>query len=112
MSAGYYASPWPAEDAGPARLQTASLASGLRLLAGRHLIQIHVIQPERLAVSNNGLFKRFAVNESKPVWARKLKTAAGCLGPSKHAILGWGRHKLGEFSPTGFGHPEEIFQAF
>ena len=37
MSAGYYASPWPAEDAGPARLQAASPASGLRLLRGQRL---------------------------------------------------------------------------
>ena len=37
MSAGYYASPWPAEDAGPSRLQTASPGSGLHLLPGQHL---------------------------------------------------------------------------
>jgi hypothetical protein len=37
MSAGYYASPWPAEDAGPARLQTASAGSGLHLLPGQRL---------------------------------------------------------------------------
>ncbi len=41
MSAGYYASPWPAEDAGPARLQTASPSSGLHLLAGQRLHSTH-----------------------------------------------------------------------
>ncbi len=37
MNAGYYASPWPAEDAGPARLQTASPVSGLHLQPGQRL---------------------------------------------------------------------------
>jgi hypothetical protein len=41
MSAGYYASPWPAEDAGPARLQAASPASGLQLLPGQRLRSTH-----------------------------------------------------------------------
>ena len=41
MSAGYYASPWPAEDAGPARLQTASPGSGLSLQAGQRLHSTH-----------------------------------------------------------------------
>jgi hypothetical protein len=41
MSAGYYASPWPAEDAGPARLQTASPASGLHLQPGQRLQSTH-----------------------------------------------------------------------
>ena len=41
MSAGYYASPWPAEDAGPARLQTASPSSGLHLLEGQRLQSTH-----------------------------------------------------------------------
>ena len=37
MNAGYYASPWPSEDAGPSRLQTANPGSGLHLLPGQHL---------------------------------------------------------------------------
>jgi hypothetical protein len=37
VSAGYYASPWPAEDAGPARLQAAGAASGLQLQPGQRL---------------------------------------------------------------------------
>jgi hypothetical protein len=41
MSAGYYASPWPAEDAGPARLQTANPSSGLHLQAGQRLQSTH-----------------------------------------------------------------------
>ena len=41
MSAGYFASPWPAEDAGPARLQTASPSGGLHLLAGQRLHSTH-----------------------------------------------------------------------
>ena len=41
MSAGYYASPWPAEDAGPARLQTARPASGLKLQPGQRLHSTH-----------------------------------------------------------------------
>ena len=41
MSAGYYASPWPAEDAGPARLQTASPGSGLHLRPGQRLHSTH-----------------------------------------------------------------------
>jgi len=41
VSAGYYASPWPAEDAGPARLQTASPSSGLHLLEGQRLQSTH-----------------------------------------------------------------------
>ena len=41
MSAGYYASPWPAEDAGPARLQTASPGSGLNLQSGQRLHSTH-----------------------------------------------------------------------
>ena len=41
MSAGYYASPWPAEDAGPARLQAASPASGLQLLPSQRLRSAH-----------------------------------------------------------------------
>jgi len=41
MSAGYYASPWPAEDAGPARLQTANPSSGLHLQAAQRLQSTH-----------------------------------------------------------------------
>ena len=41
MNAGYYASPWPAEDAGPARLQTASRGSGLHLQPGQRLHSTH-----------------------------------------------------------------------
>ncbi|MBV5344618.1 MAG: hypothetical protein JZU63_03295, partial [Rhodoferax sp.] len=37
MSAGYFASPWPAEDAGPARLQVPLSGSGLALQAGETL---------------------------------------------------------------------------
>ena len=41
MSAGYYASPWPAEDAGPSRLQTANPSSGLHLQAAQRLQSTH-----------------------------------------------------------------------
>ncbi len=37
MSAGYFASPWPAEDAGPARLQVPLAGTGLALQAGETL---------------------------------------------------------------------------
>ena len=37
MSAGYFASPWPAEDAGPARLQVPLAGSGLALQADEEL---------------------------------------------------------------------------
>ena len=37
MSTGYYPSPWPAEDAGPARLQAAGAVSGLQLQSGQRL---------------------------------------------------------------------------
>lgn len=34
MNQGYYASPWPGEDGGPARMQVAPGASALSLQAG------------------------------------------------------------------------------
>lgn len=37
MNAGYYASPWPAEDAGPARLQACTTARGFAVQDGRRL---------------------------------------------------------------------------
>lgn len=37
MNQGYYASPWPGEDGGPARMQTASDISSLSLQAGERL---------------------------------------------------------------------------
>lgn len=37
MNAGYYASPWPAEDAGPARLQACTTARGFAVQEGRRL---------------------------------------------------------------------------
>ncbi len=37
MNQGYYASPWPGEDGGPARMQTAAAGSSLSLTAGERL---------------------------------------------------------------------------
>jgi len=37
MNAGYYASPWPGEDAGPARLQRAPAGVSLSVHAGERL---------------------------------------------------------------------------
>jgi hypothetical protein len=51
-----------------------------RLLARGDLVQVHVMQPQRLAVGDDGLLERLFVDKAETVGARELERAGGSLG--------------------------------
>ena len=71
-------------------------AQHLLLLARRDLIQIDVVQPQRLAVGDEGLLERLGVDKAEFAGALELEGAALRLGARRLAVLGGRRHDLCE----------------
>ena len=86
-------------------------AQGLGLGALRDLVEVGVIEPQRLAVGDDGLLERLGVDEPELAGTLEFELAAGVLGARRLAILGRGRDGLGEFGAAGLGILHEGFQA-
>ena len=87
-------------------------AQHLRQLAGRHLIQIHIVQPQCLAIGDDALLKRFEIDKLETVGPRKFKAAAGGLGFGHLAIARRAGDHLRKDSTSAFGVLDKSFQAF
>jgi len=70
------------------------------------------MQPQRLAVSDDGLHKGLDVVKTKPVRPGKFKLATGGFHPWRLPFARWRCHHLGEICLTGFHRFDKIFQAF
>ena len=66
-------------------------AQRVLLAARRHLVQVHIVQPQRLAVGHDGLRKRLAVIEAEPVGPQERELAGGRLAPRRGLACARGR---------------------